>query len=72
MTGLLITLVVVAVLLYGFWRFAGWARGKGIGGGVMGPIDEMWHPSADRFRRETAVHEQRVLPPRPGDDLSNN
>ena len=35
---------------------------------VSSPIDEMWHPSADRFRRETAVHEQRVLPPRPGDD----
>ncbi|WP_229075341.1 hypothetical protein [Actinoplanes sp. DH11] len=65
---LLITALVVAVVLFGLRRFAGWARRKGIGGGVMGPIDEAWHPSADRFRRETAVHEQRVLPPRPADD----
>ena len=65
---LLVTLVVLAVVLTGLARFAGWARRKGIGGGLMGPIDEAWHPSADRFRRETAVHEQRVLPPRPGDN----
>ena len=65
---LLVTVAVLAVLLTGLMRFAVWARGKGIGGGLMGPIDEAWHPSADRFRRETAVHEQRVLPPRPGDD----
>ncbi|BBH67078.1 hypothetical protein ACTI_37630 [Actinoplanes sp. OR16] len=67
---LLITAGIAAALLGTLWRFAGWARRKGIGGGVMGPIDEAWHPSADRFRRETAVHEQRVLPPRPGDDLT--
>jgi hypothetical protein len=71
-TGLLVTGVVVVVLLYGFWRFAGWVRAKGIGGGLMGPIDEAWHPSADRFRRETAIHEQRVLPPRPGDDRAQD
>ncbi|MEU4428111.1 hypothetical protein AB0F81_46440 [Actinoplanes sp. NPDC024001] len=64
----LILIAVVAVLLTALTRFAGWARRKGIGGGLMGPIDEAWHPSADRFRRETAIHEQRVLPPRPGDD----
>ncbi|MFC7528818.1 hypothetical protein [Actinoplanes sp. GCM10030250] len=63
-----VLLVVLGVLGFAFLRFARWARRKGIGGGVMGPIDEMWHPSADRFRKETAVHEQRVLPPRPGDD----
>ena len=65
---LFVTIVVLAVLLTGLMRFAVWARRKGIGGGLMGPIDEMWHPSADRFRKEIAVHEQRVLPPRPGDD----
>lgn len=64
----LVLIVVVALLLTALMRFAVWARRKGIGGGIMGPIDEAWHPSADRFRRETAVHEQRVLPPRPGDD----
>jgi hypothetical protein len=65
---LLVLSVVLAALGFGLMRFAAWARGKGIGGGVMGPIDEAWHPSADKFRKETAIHEQRVLPPRPGDD----
>ncbi|MFC4064375.1 hypothetical protein [Actinoplanes subglobosus] len=66
----LVTFAVLAVTCLLLMRFAGWARRKGIGGGVMGPIDEAWHPSADRFRRETAVHEQRILPPRPADDLA--
>lgn len=60
--------LIFAAMLYAFARFARWVKRKGIGGGIMGPIDEAWHPSADRFRREIAVHEQRVLPPRPGDD----
>jgi hypothetical protein len=66
--GYLLTLLGFAVICLFLSRFAVWARRKGVGGGLMGPIDEAWHPSADRFRRETAVHEQRVLPPRPGDD----
>ncbi|GIF12050.1 hypothetical protein [Actinoplanes teichomyceticus] len=70
MTGLLIFAVLFTAMLYAFVRFAGWVRRKGVGGGLVGPIDEAWHPSADRFRRETAVHEQRVMPPRPGDERS--
>ena len=66
----LIFLMIFAAMLYAFTRFAVWVKRKGIGGGIMGPIDEAWHPSADRFRREIAVHEQRVLPPGPGDDLT--
>jgi hypothetical protein len=66
--GYLLTFAVLAVICLFMLRFAVWARRKGIGGGLMGPIDEAWHPSADRFRRETEVHEQRVLPPRPCDD----
>jgi hypothetical protein len=64
----LLTFAALTLICLLLMRFAVWARRTGIGGGVMGPIDEAWHPSADRFRRETAVHEQRVLPPRPGDD----
>ncbi|MEU4160642.1 hypothetical protein [Actinoplanes sp. NPDC026670] len=64
----LVTFAALALICVLLMRFAAWARRRGIGGGVMGPIDEAWHPSADRFRRETAVHEQRLLPPRPGDD----
>ncbi|GAA4600220.1 hypothetical protein BJY16_003411 [Actinoplanes octamycinicus] len=70
MTGLLIFAVVFAALLFAFARFGGWVRRKGIGGGIMGPIDEAYRPSADRLRRETVIHEQRVLPPRPGDETS--
>lgn len=69
MTGFLIFAVVFGTMLWAFARFGAWVRRKGIGGGLMGPIDEAWHPSADRFRREIAIHEQRVLPSRPGDDL---
>ncbi|GIE85056.1 hypothetical protein [Actinoplanes regularis] len=68
MTGLLVFAVVFAAVLWTFARFGGWVRRKGIGGGIMGPIDEAWHPSAERFRRESVIQEQRVLPPRPGDE----
>ena len=68
MTEFAVLLVVLAVLGLALMRFAAWARRRGIGGGMMGAIDEAWHPSADRMRRETVIHEQRVLPPRPGDD----
>jgi hypothetical protein len=67
-TGLVIFAVVLAALLYLFARFAVWVRAKGIGGGIMGPFDEAYRPTADQFRRETVIHEQRVLPPRPGDE----
>jgi hypothetical protein len=68
MAYLLLTFAALAVICLFLLRFAVWARRKGVGGGLMGPIDEAWHPSADRFRREIAVHEQRLLPPRPADD----
>ncbi|SDT61861.1 hypothetical protein SAMN04489716_4906 [Actinoplanes derwentensis] len=55
-------------MLWAFARFGVWVRRKGIGRGIMGPIDEAWHPSADRFRREIAIHEQRIQPARPAGD----
>ena len=68
MTGILVFAILFAFLLWTFARFGVWVKRKGIGGGIMGPIDEAWHPSADRLRRETAIHEQRTLPPRPTDN----
>ncbi|MFI1987900.1 hypothetical protein [Actinoplanes sp. NPDC020271] len=68
MTGFLVFAAVLAALLWALARFGAWVKRKGIGGGIMGPIDEVYRPAADRARRETAIHEQRVLPPRPGDD----
>jgi hypothetical protein len=42
-------------------------RRRGVGGQIMGPIDEIYHPAAHRFRQEVQVQEER-LAPRPGSD----
>jgi hypothetical protein len=38
------------------------ARRRGVGGEVMGPFEEIWHPAAHRFRAEIRVHEERMVP----------
>jgi hypothetical protein len=46
-------------------------RRRGVGGAIMGPFDEIWHPAAHRFRHEIQTHEERVVPmPSPDDQLS--
>lgn len=52
---------VGAVLALLTWMAAR-VRRRGIGGDVMGPFDEIWHPAAHRFRAEIRVHEERVVP----------
>lgn len=43
-------------------------RRRGAGGAVMGPVDEIFHPSAHRFRIEIQVQEERMVPmPSPDD-----
>ena len=43
-------------------------RRRGTGGGLMGPLDEIYHPEAHRLRMAIEVHEQRVVPlPAAGD-----
>lgn len=42
-------------------------RRRGIGGGLMGPIDEMYNPSAHRSRLEIQVQQQQMAP-RPSPD----
>ena len=43
-------------------------RRRGIGGGLMGPVDELWRPDTHRLRQEIEMHEQRTLPvPAPED-----
>ncbi len=39
MTGFVVFAVVFGLMLWAFARFGTWARRKGIGGGIMGPID---------------------------------
>lgn len=43
-------------------------RRRGVGGEVMGPFEEIWHPAAHRARMELEVQEERMVPlPSPGD-----
>lgn len=64
-------LVVVggfAVVLAGFTWLAASMRRRGTGGALMGPIDEIYNPAANRLRLETQIHEQRMMPIPPTED----
>ena len=37
-------------------------RRRGVGGEVMGPFEEMWHPAATRYRAEIRVQAERMVP----------
>ncbi|MGC4866574.1 hypothetical protein ACLQ3B_14205 [Micromonospora sp. DT53] len=52
----------VAAVLGILWWLASRVRRRGIGGEVMGPFEEMWHPAAHRFRAEIRVQETRTVP----------
>lgn len=57
-----------AVLLGGIAWLGTRARRRGIGGGLMGPIDEVWHPAAHQARVEVKVQSERMAPnPSPDD-----
>jgi hypothetical protein len=45
----------------GLARLASRVRRRGIGGGLMDPFEEMWHPAGHRYRAETEAHEERVV-----------
>ncbi len=65
--GGLIAATVAAAILSGLWFLGVRLRRRGGGGDVMGPFDELWHPSAHRFRQEIHTYEQRMVP-RPAPD----
>jgi hypothetical protein len=45
-------------------------RRRGIGGGLVGPLEEVYNPAAHRYREEVRGYEQRLAPsPAPGDRL---
>ncbi|MEU8328507.1 hypothetical protein [Micromonospora sp. NPDC048839] len=52
----------VAAILGILWWLASRVRRRGIGGEVMGPFEEIWHPAAHRFRAEIRVQDERVVP----------
>ncbi|WP_433127779.1 hypothetical protein ACQPWW_33425 [Micromonospora sp. CA-240977] len=55
----------VAAVLGILWWLASRVRSRGIGGEVMGPFEEIWHPAAHRFRAEIRVQESRTVPTPP-------
>ncbi|MGY0004308.1 hypothetical protein [Micromonospora sp. I033] len=57
----------LAAILVLLARLGARVRRRGVGGDVMGPFDEIWHPSAHRFRAEVKVYEERVVPSRTGE-----
>jgi hypothetical protein len=59
---LLVVAIGLAAILYAFVWLARRVRRSGVGGGLMGPIDEIYHPTAHRFRYEIQVHEERMVP----------
>lgn len=59
--------VFAAVLGALFW-LARHVRRSGVGGGIMGPIDEIYRPAAHRYNVEIEAAAQRAIPlPAPED-----
>lgn len=55
----------LVAVLYGMWRFARFARRRGIGGGLMAIADDLYHPAAKDQQEEHRAAEERAVP-RPG------
>ncbi|MFC3504866.1 hypothetical protein ACFOOK_28405 [Micromonospora krabiensis] len=58
----------VAAIAGGLGWLGSRARRRGVGGEVMGPFEEMWHPAAHRYRAEVRQHEQHEAPRPSADD----
>lgn len=57
-----------AAVLGAFVWLARRVRRRGVGGALMGPVDEIYHPAAHRFRLEIQVQAERMVPlPSPDD-----
>jgi hypothetical protein len=51
------------------WWLGTRIRRRGIGGGLMGPFDEMYNPGAQRARLEIEVQQEQAAPRPSPDDL---
>jgi hypothetical protein len=59
---------ILAAVMWLMWRFARFANRRGIGGGLMGIADDLYHPIAKDQQEEHRVAEERTTPsPFPGD-----
>ena len=61
-------IAVLAAVLTGLTLLARWVRRRGYGGQLMGPAEEIFRPSARRFREEIQVQAERMMPNPSADD----
>ncbi|HVW39847.1 MAG TPA: hypothetical protein VHC18_00705 [Amycolatopsis sp.] len=69
LVGLVVIVVLVGLPLAGLPWLASRVRRRGVGGGLLGPIEEVWgYPEAHRNRAVIeAQQERRAQSPSPGD-----
>ena len=67
---LLIVAAGLATILYAFVRLARRVRRSGVGTGVIGPIDEIYRPTAQHVLHEIEAHEERMVPRSAAGDLN--
>ncbi|GIH02116.1 hypothetical protein Rhe02_01830 [Rhizocola hellebori] len=57
-----------AIIMGGFVWLASVMRRRGLGGAVMGPLDEVYQPNAHRSRFDLQVQEEAGAPSASADD----
>ena len=65
---LIVTVAVLALILGSFPWLAARVRRRGIGGGVLEPIQDMWDPTAYRTQIELQAQAERKAPAPSPDD----
>jgi len=69
----LVVVGVFATVLGALALLARRVRRSGVGGGIMGPLDEIYNPAAHRLRFEIQVQEARLVPlPAPEDQARHS
>jgi hypothetical protein len=62
LAGTLVFLAALGLVVTVLWRLALRIRRRGNGEAVMGPFDEIWHPSAHTSRIEIQQQQERPAP----------
>lgn len=69
LVGFLAVAAVYGSVIGALLLLAAKVRRSGVGGGVMGPFEEMWHPEGNQYRIVVEQYEERgVSTPSPDDD----
>jgi hypothetical protein len=73
MLGLVIVAGALTVILGGLTLLGIRLRRRRLGGSMMGPFDEIWHPAAHHYRFEVEAQQERAIPlPATGDRPGRN